>query len=157
MQRPRARAVQAADMAAPVEGAVATLSHALCPGLKPTTAAQQLTTIQARGGAVARPCRRPHGAGLAIVGAKVWRLLKINQVHGGRRLVSRVFGLQVPGVGTVGGAVAPLVGVNHSGGPVEAVLQEVAYCAEAGQAHPTGAHGAGARHAVALALLVHLG
>lgn len=157
MQRHRAGAVQAADMAAPVEGAVATLSHALCPGLIPTTAAQQLTSIQARGGAVARPCRRPHGAGLAIVRAEVWRLLKINQVHGGRWLVSRVLGLQVPRVGTVGGAVAPLVGVNHSGGPVEAVLQEVSYCAEAGQAHPTGAHCAGARHAVALALLVHLG
>lgn len=157
MQCPSARAVQAADMAAPVEGAVAALSHALCPGLIPTTAAQQLTSIQARGGAVARPCGRPHGAGLAIVRAEVWRLLKINQVHGGRRLVSRVLGLQVPGVGTVGGAVAPFVGVNHSGGPVEAVLQEVAHCAEAGQAHPAGAHGAGARHAVALALLVHLG
>lgn len=67
MKRPRARAVQAADVAAPVEGAVATLGHALCPGLEPTTAAQQLASIQARGGAVARPCGRPHGAGLAIV------------------------------------------------------------------------------------------
>lgn len=157
MQRPRARAVEAADMAAPVEGAVATLGHALCPGLIPTTAAQQLTPIQARGCAVARPCRRAHGAGLAVVRAEVWGFLKINQVHGGGWLVGRVLGLQVPGVGTVGGAVAPLVCVNHPGGPVEAVLQEVAHRAEAGQAHPTGANGAGARHAVALALLVHLG
>lgn len=157
MQAPRARAVEAADMAAPVERAVATLGHILCPGLIPTTAAQQLASIQARRGAVARPCRRPHGAGFAIVRAEVWGLLKINQVHGGRWLVGWVLGLQVPGVGTVGGAVAPLVGVNHSGGPIEAVLQEVAHCAEAGQAHPTGANGAGARHTVALALLVHLG
>lgn len=70
--------------------------------------------------------------------------------------MSRVLGLQVPGVGAVRGAVAALVGVDHSGGPVEAVLQEVAHRAEAGQPHPTGAHGAGARHAVALALLMHL-
>lgn len=144
MQRPRARAVQAADVAAPVEGAVATLGHALCPGLVPTTAAQQLTSIQARGGAVARPRGCPHSAGLAIVRAKVWRLLKIDQVHGRRRLVSWVLGLQVPWVGPVRGAVAPLVGVNHPGGPIKAVLQEVAHCAEAGQPHPTGAHGAGA-------------
>lgn len=142
MKRPRARAVQAADVAAPVEGAVATLGHALCPGLEPTTAAQQLASIQARGGAVARPCGRPHGAGLAIVRAEVWRLLKIDQVHGRRRLVSWVLGLQVPGVGAVGGAVAPLVGVNHPGGSIKAVLEEVAHCAEAGQPHPTGAHGA---------------
>lgn len=71
--------------------------------------------------------------------------------------MGRVLGLQVPGMCTVGGAVAPLVGVNHPGGPVEAVLQIVAHRAEAGQTHPTGANGAGARHAVALALLVHLG
>lgn len=78
MQRPRARAVQAANVAAPVEGAVATLGHALCPGLEPTTAAQQLASIQARGGTVARPRRCPHSAGLAIVWAEVWRLLKID-------------------------------------------------------------------------------
>lgn len=70
--------------------------------------------------------------------------------------MSRVFGLQVARVGFVRGAVAPLVGVNNSGGAVEAVLEEVSHRAEAGQAHPTGTDGTRARHAVALTLLTHL-
>lgn len=68
----------------------------------------------------------------------------------------RIFGLQVSRVGFVRGAVASLVGVNDSGSAIEAVLEEVSHRAEAGQAHPTGAHGTGARHAMALALLTHL-
>lgn len=67
-----------------------------------------------------------------------------------------VLRLQVPGVCSVGGSVAALVGVHDPGGPVEAVLQEVSHGAETGQPHPAGAYGAGARHAVALTLLAHL-
>jgi hypothetical protein len=43
------------------------------------------------------------------------------------------------------------------GGAVEAVLQEVADHAERGQPHPAGLDGARAGHAVAFALLAHLG
>lgn len=156
MQRSGAGAVQAADVAAPVEGAVATFSHRLCPGLKPASAAEQLASVQARRGAVAHPSRRSQSSSFSAVGAEIWRFLKIDQIHGRGRLVSRVFGLQVARVGFVRGAVAPLVGVNHSGGAVEAVLEEVSHRAEAGQAHPTGPDRARARHAVALALLPHL-
>lgn len=72
MQSSCARTVQAADMTAPMEGAVATLGHALSPSLEPTSAAQQLASIQAWRGAVARPSGSSHGASLAIVGAEVW-------------------------------------------------------------------------------------
>lgn len=58
--------------------------------------------------------------------------------------MSRVFRLQVPGVGSVRGAVASLVGIDYSGCTIKPVLQEVSHCAEAGKAHPTGTHGAGA-------------
>lgn len=43
-----------------------------------------------------------------------------------------VLRLQVPGVCSVGGSVAALVGVHDPGGPVEAVLQEVSHGAETG-------------------------
>lgn len=157
MRRSGAGAVQAADVTAPVEGAVATFGHGLCPRLKPAAAAEQLASVQARRGAVARPSGCSQSSGFSAVGAEVWRFLEIDQVHGGGGLVSRVLGLQVPRVGPVGGAVAPLVGVNDPGGAVEAVLEEVPHRAEAGQAHPAGTHGARARHPVALALLTHLG
>lgn len=156
VQRSAAGAVQAADVAAPVEGAVAAFGHRLCPRLKAASAAQQLATIQAWRGAVAHPFRCSQSPSFSTVGAEIGRFLKIDQIHGRGRLVRRVFGLQVSRVGFVRGAVAPLVGVNDSGSAVKAVLEEVPHRAEAGQAHPTGAHGAGARHAVALALLTHL-
>ena len=150
-------AVQTADVTAPVESAVAALSDQLRPGLEPAPAAQQLTAVQGGRGAVAGPPRRARRARLAVVRAEVRRLLKVHQVLGGGRFVGRVLGLQVSGIGAVGGAVASLVGVHHPGGAVEAVLQIIPHRPEAGQAHPAGAHRAGARHAVALAFLTHLG
>ncbi len=143
-------------MAAPVEGAVATFGHALGPGLKPTSTAEQLTSVQAWGGAVACSPRSSQSARFAIVWAEVRRFLKIDQVHGRGGFVSRVFRLQVSGVGSVRGTVASLVGIDNSGCTVKPVLKEVSHCAEAGQAHPTGTHGAGAWHAMALTLLTHL-
>lgn len=88
--------------------------------------------------------------------AKVGRLLEVDQVTGRGRLVRRVLRLQVPRLGPVRGPIAALVGVNHAGGAVEPVLEEIADRAEAGQPHPAGADGAGAGHPVALALLPHL-
>lgn len=67
-----------------------------------------------------------------------------------------VLGLQVPRLGPVRSPVAALVGVDHAGGAIEAVFEEVADRAEAGQPHPAGADGAGAGHPVALTLLPHL-
>jgi len=152
----RTGAVQTADVTAPVESAVAAFSDHLRSGLEASSAAQQLAAVQGGRGAVASSPGRPQRPRLAAVRAEVWRLLKVHQVLGGGRLVRRVFGLQVSRVGPVGGAVAALVGVHHPGGAVEAVLQVIPHRPEAGQSHPAGAHGAGARHAVTLAFLPHL-
>lgn len=59
-------------MAAPVERAVAALGHTLSLRLKPTSAAQQLTPVQAWRRAVARSSRSSQSASFAIVGAEVW-------------------------------------------------------------------------------------
>ena len=150
-------AVKTADVTAPVESAVTAFSDQLRPGLEPPSTAQELTAIQGERGAVAGPPCCPHRSCLAVVRAEVWRLLKVHQVLGGGRFVGRVLRLQVSGVGPVGGAVASLVGVYHPGGAVKAVLQVIPHSPEAGQSHPAGAHRAGARHAVALAFLSHLG
>ena len=69
--------------------------------------------------------------------------------------MGRVFGFQVVQLHP-GGSVAAFVAVNDPGGAVEAILEDVAHGSEGGQAHPAGSHGAGARHAVAFALLAHL-
>jgi len=143
-------------MTAPVEGAVATFSHTLSPGLKPTSTAKQLTSVQAWRRAVACSPRSSQSASFAIVGAEVWWFLKIDQVHGRGGFVGRVFRLQVSGIGSVRSTVASFVGINNSGCTIKPVLEEVSHRAEAGQAHPTGAHGAGAGHAMALTLLTHL-
>lgn len=131
-------------MTAPVKCAVAPLSHHLSPGLVPTSAAQQLASVQGWRRAVAGSSRCSQSASFAIVGAEVWRFLKVDQVPARGGFVSRVFRFQMAGVGSVRGAVAALVRINDPGCTVEAVLQEVTHCTEAGQAHPTGTHGAGA-------------
>lgn len=156
MQCLGAGAVEAADVAAPVEGAVAPLRHLLCPGLVTSTTAKEFAPVQPRRRAIAGPARRDVRGRLASVRAEVGRLLKVDQVAGRGWLVRRVLRLQVARFSTVRGTVAALVGIDHAGGAVEAVLEEVADRAETGQPHPAGADGAGAGHPVALTLLPHL-
>lgn len=143
-------------MTAPVEGAVATFSHTLSPGLKPTSTAQQFTSVQTWRRAVACSPRSSQSASFTIVWTEVWWFLKIDQVHGRGGFVSWILRLQMPRISSMRGTVASLVGIYNSGCAIKPVLKEVSHSAEAGQAHPTGAHGAGAWHAVALALLSHL-
>lgn len=151
-------AVQAADVAAPVEGAVAALGHALRAGPVAPAAAQQLAALQSRRGAVAGAAGRARRARLTAGRAEVGRLLEVDQVVGGGRLVRGVLGLQVwqrrrqlharrP--------VAALVAVDDARGAVEAVFEEVTHRAEGGQPHPARLDRARTRHAVALALLAH--
>lgn len=148
-------AVQAADVAAPVERAVAALRDPLRPGPVPSPAAQQLAAVQGGGGAVAGAAGRAHCARLAAVGAEVGRLLKVDQVVRRRGLMGRVLGLQVVQLHP-GRPVAAFVAVDDPRSPVKAVLEEVPHGPERRQTHPTGLDGAGARHPVALALLAHL-
>lgn len=131
MQHLHVGAVQAADMAAPVEGAVAALGDPLCPGPVAPPAAEQLTAIQGRGRAVAGTAGCARRACLAAVGAEVGRLLKVDQVVGGRRLVGRVLRFQVVQLHP-GGSVAAFVAIDDPRGAIKAVLQEVPHSPEGG-------------------------
>lgn len=156
VQHARVRAVAAADVAAPVEGAVATLRDALRARAVAPAAAQQLAAVQSGRRAVASTPGCAGCAQASAVGAEVGRLLEVDEVVGGGRLVGRVFGLQAQQLRPRSAVVAP-VAVEDAGGAVEAVAQHVAHGAQRGQPHPTRAHRAGAGHPVAFALLAHLG
>lgn len=123
MYRLRAGAVEAADMTAPVESAVASLRHLLDPGLVSSSTAQQLTAVQSRRGTVTGPFRRADRPGFAIVRAKIRRLLEVHQVLTRGEFMRRIFRLEVPRVGSVRRPIAALVGVDHSGGAIKTVLQ----------------------------------
>lgn len=155
VQDARVRAVAAADVAAPVEGAVAALRDALRACAVAAAAAEQLTAVQRGRRAIAGAPRRARGAQASAVRAEVGRFLEIDEVLGGRRLVRGVFRLEAEQF-RPRGAVAASVAVEDARGAVEAVAQHVAHGAQRGQAHPARAHRARAGHPVALALLAHL-
>lgn len=71
MQDLHVGAVQAADVAAPVERAVAAFCDLLGPGPIPPPTTQQFAAIQSWGGAVARASSCPCCACLATIGAEV--------------------------------------------------------------------------------------
>jgi len=143
VQHLRVGAVQAADVAAPVEGAVAALGDVLGARAVPAPAAQQLAPVQPRRGAVAGAPGRPRRPRLPAVGAEIGRLLEVDEVVGRGGFVGRVLGLQVVQLHPRR-PVAALVAVDDARGAVEAVLQDVAHGAEGGQPHPARADGAGA-------------
>lgn len=155
MQYARVRAVAAADVAAPVEGAVAALCDALRARAVAPAAAQQLAAVQRGRRAVASSPSGASCAQAATVRAEVGRFLEVDEVVRGGRLVRGVFGLQAQQL-RPRCAVAASVAVKDAGGAVEAVAQHVAHGAQRGQPHPTRAHCAGAGHPVAFALLAHL-
>lgn len=156
VQYPRVRAVAAADVAAPVEGAVAALGDALCARAVAPAAAEQLAAVQRGRRTVAGTPGRARCTQASAVCAEVGRLLEVDEVVGGGRLVRGVFRLQAQQF-RPRGAVAPTVAVKDTRGAVEAVAQHVAHGAQRGQPHPARAHRARAGHPVALALLAHLG
>lgn len=156
VQYARVRAVAAADVAAPVEGAVAALGDALCARAVAAATAEQLAAVQRGRRAVAGAPRRAGCPQASAVRAEIGRFLKVDQVVGGGRLVRGVFGLQAQQF-CPRGAVAAAVAVEDARGAVESVAQHVAHGAQRGQPHPARAHRARARHPVALAFLAHLG
>ena len=139
MQYARVRAVAAADVAAPVEGAVAALGDALRARAVAPATAEQLAAIQRGRRAIAGATRRARGTQASAVRAEVRRFLEVDEVVGRGRLVSRVLRLQAQQFRprcTVVAAVA----VEDARGTVEAVPQHVAHCAQSGQPHPARAH-----------------
>lgn len=90
--------------------------------------------------------------------AEVWRVLEVDQVFPGRRLVVRIERLQLEGPGVSLAPPAPkasevaLVADQDLGGAVEAFLELVSHVPEGRQAHPACLDGAATGHAVALAL-----
>lgn len=128
-------------MTAPVEGAVASLCDSLCPGAVTPPTAQQLTAVQGWGGAVAEAPSCACCTCLAAVSAEVGRLLKIDQVVRGRRLVSWVLWLQMVQL-HAGSSVAAFVAIDDPGSTVKAILEEVPHSPKGGQTHPAGLHSA---------------
>lgn len=73
-------ALLTADVAAPVEDAVALLFAFLSPGVVATSAAQQVATLDAVRRHVADTITCPEGAGLRVRLAEVGRALVVDQV-----------------------------------------------------------------------------
>lgn len=82
VQDARVRAVAAADVAAPVEGAVAALSDALRACAVAPATAEQLTAVQRGRRAVAGAPRSARCTQASAVGAEVGRFLEIDEVMG---------------------------------------------------------------------------
>lgn len=139
MQYARVRAVAAADVAAPMEGAVATLGDALRARAVAPATAQQLAAIQRGRRAIASTPGRADCAQAPAVRAEVGRFLEVDKVVRGGRLVRGVFWLQAQQLSPRSAVVTP-VAVKDAGGAVEAVAQHVAHSAQRGQPHPTRAH-----------------
>lgn len=156
MQNARVRAVAAADVAAPVEGAVAALGDALCTRAVAPATAKQLAAVQSGRRAVAGAPRRASCTQASAVCAEIGRFLEVDEVVWGGRLVRGIFRLKAQQF-RPRGAVAAAVAIEDARGTVEAVAQHVAHGAQRGQPHPARAHCARAGHPVALALLAHLG
>lgn len=149
----------ALDLTAPVESARAPLHdhYLLCP--VPAAAAHQVTPVHAYTGVVTLPAVRPLDAELGVALAEHGRRLQVDQILRARRFVLRVVRPQLEVVlAPLADFVArtPRVVHHHPGGAVEAVLQVVSDDAEVGQSHPARLDGAGPRHAVTLAFLLHL-
>jgi hypothetical protein len=175
----------ALHLTAPMERTVAPLEIHDLLGAVPPSAAHDVATVHPHGGVVAEAAVRALYAQLGVLLAEAGRHLVIHQIlnSGGFVLgvervqletvlvLTAVLALAVDAVARDGVrfgvlrqpvsvrvvAVVARVGGGDVGGAVEAVLQEVADHAERGQPHPAGLDGARAGHAVAFALLAHLG
>lgn len=128
--------------AAPVEAAQAVLLelHALLA--VPAAAAQQVTTAEVRGAAVAGAAARARRAGAPVGGAEVWRV-------GGVEEVGAAWRFECADGWQQGFAV---VGAHDARCAVEALQQPRAHLTERGQLLPAGAQRARAGQTVALAL-----
>lgn len=147
-----ANALLAADVAAPVEDAMAFLLPLLRPRVVAAATAQQITAVDAVRGDIASPVPGAEGARLWVGFTKVGGVLIIDEVPLGGGLEERILGPQSlhPASGF------PVLLDHHLGGAVVLVLEEVANGAEVGLGPPTGLHLTAARQAMAFALQVHV-
>lgn len=115
-------ALLTADVAAPVEDAVAFLLPLLSPGVVASAAAEEVASVDAVGRQVADAVAGPKGAGLGVGVAEVGRALVVNQVSLRRGFEVVVLGPQglhpAPGL--------PVLLHHHLGGAVILVLHVVA-------------------------------
>jgi len=147
-----AHALLAADVAAPVEDAVALLLALLSPRVVAAAAAQQVAALDAVRRHVADAVARPERAGLRVGLAEVGRALVVDQVALGGVLEEVVLDAQ---------RLHPAAGLavllhHHLRGAVVLVLQVVAQQAEVRLRPPACLHLAAPRQAVALAAQVHV-
>lgn len=147
-----ANALLAADVAAPVEDAMAFLLPLLRPRVVAAATAQQIAAVDAMRGDIASPVPGAEGARLWVGFTKVGGVLIIDEVPLGGGLEERILGPQSlhPASGL------PVLLHHHLGGAVVLVLEEVANGAEVGLGPPAGLHLTAARQPMAFALQVHV-
>ena len=141
-----------ADVAAPVEDAVALLLAFLSPGVVAAAAAQQVAALDAVRRHVAGPVARPEGAGLRVGLTEVGRALVVDQVA--LRGVFEEVVLDPQRLHPAPGLAVLLH--HHLRGAVVLVLQVVAQHAEVGLRPPARLHLAASWQAVTLAAQVHV-
>ena len=148
----------ALDFAAPVESAGAPFDHLLDLCLVAPSAAHEVAAIDTDGRLVAHAPLRSGDAKFEVLFAKVGRILVVDEILLGRRLVLGVVRLQLVVVLFAPVAWCPArVADEDARRSVETVFQIVTDDAEERQTHPTSAHRARAAHSVAFAFLPHLG
>lgn len=143
-----ANTLLAADIAAPVEDAMAFLLPFLRPRVVAPATAQQIAAIDAVGGDIASPVPGTKGARLWVGLTKVGGVLVVDQVPLGGWLEERVLSPQ--GLHPASGLTVFLH--HHLGGTVVLVLEEVANGTEVGLGPPAGLHLAAAGQPVAFTL-----
>lgn len=141
-------ALLAADIAAPVEDAMAFLLPLLRPRVVAPATAQQIAAIDAMGSDVASPVPGTKGARLWVGLTKVGGVLVVDQVPLSGRLEECILGPQ--GLHPASGL--PMLLHHHLGGTVVLVLEEVANGTEVGLGPPAGLHLAAAGQPMAFAL-----
>ena len=148
----------ALDFAAPVESASAPFDHFLHLRFVASSAAHQIATVDSDRRLVAHASLRSGDAQFEILLAEVGRVLVVDQIFLGRRLVLGIVGLQLVVVLLATVARRPSSVANeHPRCSVKTILQIVADDAEKRQPHPAGAHRTRTAHPVTFTFLSHLG
>ena len=148
----------ALDFAAPVESAGAPFDHLLDLRLVTPSATHEVASVHTDRRLVTHTSLRTSNAKFEVLFAKVWRILVVDEILLGWRLVLGIVRLQLVVVLFASVAWCPArVADEDARRSVETVFQIVTDDAEERQTHPTSAHRARAAHSVAFAFLPHLG
>lgn len=142
-------ALLALDGAAPAKFAAASLHHLRLGRLEAPATAQELTAIHGQGCLVALVARGTKDTALGIPVREVWAGQQVDQVM-------NCVGLEVRALGYQEVAGTNPLGVNLCR-PLKFFLEDVAHFPERRHDLPACAYLAGTRHAVALALHIHVG